>query len=218
MKPILAVPTSVYRYYDVHNILLYVGITSRGARRNQEHNAGKEWWAWVHRQDVDHYASRELATAREKHLIESHRPPFNKQHNRDHAAQRAAYLLFASLPGDVDQKATFGGRPASRRARQLVTGLSHRLPLTKISETDRQVTYASRTDHFALAECVNFANDVPLCNPTKTGSFSRAKRDGNRIQFTFSRAGERKIPNRVILRLRVTQRPMTIWAHKAEAA
>jgi len=32
------VPTSLYRYYDKYNVLLYVGITSRGLKRNREHS------------------------------------------------------------------------------------------------------------------------------------------------------------------------------------
>ena len=33
----IVTPTSVYLYYDQHDILIYVGITSRGVRRNIEH-------------------------------------------------------------------------------------------------------------------------------------------------------------------------------------
>lgn len=92
--------TSVYRYYDRHDILIYVGITNRGMRRQSEHNADKEWWSLVDRQDVEHYPTRPEALAREKDLITRHLPPFNKQHNGAAEAVLAAYLAFKDLAGD----------------------------------------------------------------------------------------------------------------------
>lgn len=90
-----SVPTSVYRYYDRDGLLIYVGITSRGARRNYEHNASKDWWPYVARQEVDHYETRELALRHERSLIIRHRPPFNRQHNPDADAMRAVYVAYA---------------------------------------------------------------------------------------------------------------------------
>lgn len=87
-----AVPTSVYLFYDKHGLLLYVGITSRGVARQSEHNSTKEWWPYVARQEVEHYPNRRHAAERERGLIRRFRPPFNKQHNPDHEATRAAYL------------------------------------------------------------------------------------------------------------------------------
>jgi hypothetical protein len=89
-------PTSVYLYYDKYDVLIYVGITRRGIRRQGEHNATKEWWPLVARQGVEHFATREDALVRERSLIEAHTPPFNKQHNPVHSQVRQAYLLFAA--------------------------------------------------------------------------------------------------------------------------
>jgi hypothetical protein len=89
-------PTSVYLYYDAHGVLIYVGITRRGLRRQGEHNATKEWWPFVAQQKVEHFTSRDAAMDRERSLIEVHNPPFNKQHNRVHRQVREAYLLFAA--------------------------------------------------------------------------------------------------------------------------
>lgn len=102
------VPTSLYRYFDRHGILLYVGITGAGIRRNRQHNADKEWWRFVVSQRVEHFASRELAHAQEIALIERFRPPFNKQHNPDHAPARRLYLDM------VEAGAVVGGKPLER--------------------------------------------------------------------------------------------------------
>lgn len=88
------VPTSVYRYYDEHGILIYVGITSRGMQRNREHNATKEWWHLVTSQEVEHFETRHEAEAKERSLIRKHLPPFNKQHNSEYKLSRLAYLEF----------------------------------------------------------------------------------------------------------------------------
>lgn len=85
-------PTSVYRYYDEFDLLLYVGVTSRGAVRNAEHYSTKSWWRHVVRQDVEHLPSREAALRRELSLIAEFRPPFNTQHNPGSEELREAYL------------------------------------------------------------------------------------------------------------------------------
>ena len=88
--------TSVYRYYDRHGILIYVGMTSRGAQRQGEHVASKDWWQFVARQEVDHFPTAAAARAHERQTIASRLPPFNTQHNPMHRQQRAAYLAAQS--------------------------------------------------------------------------------------------------------------------------
>lgn len=83
---------SVYKYFDKAGILIYVGITECGIARNRQHNESKEWWKFVHRQQIEHFQSRAVAHEREVQLIERFRPPFNKQHNKDHGAARRFYL------------------------------------------------------------------------------------------------------------------------------
>lgn len=94
MDNVTSSPTSVYLYYDHSDILIYVGITSRGIKRQAEHNDTKDWWQFVARQEVEHFADRPTALARERGLIEDHTPPFNKQHNRVADHVRSAYMLF----------------------------------------------------------------------------------------------------------------------------
>lgn len=88
-------PTSVYLYFDSADILVYVGVTSRGIARQREHNTDKEWWSFVARQEVEHYPTRAQALRRERDLIELLTPPFNSVHNPNRAA-REAYLAIVS--------------------------------------------------------------------------------------------------------------------------
>lgn len=92
-----ATPTSLYRYYDGRGILLYVGITGRGATRNHEHNMSKAWWPFVLHQDVTHYHTRGEALDAERAAIRRFRPPFNTQHNPGHELTRAAYMAMREV-------------------------------------------------------------------------------------------------------------------------
>lgn len=126
-------PTSVYRYYDKHGVLLYVGITGRGMARNAEHNKTQEWWPYVTRQEVDHYKSRRAAGNIEKQLIQQHRPPFNVQHNPGHGDVRDAYLTFRN--GNVPM----GASDLLARA----VGTPHRVYLDVVATADDVVTLAT---------------------------------------------------------------------------
>ncbi|TDT31112.1 hypothetical protein [Naumannella halotolerans] len=83
--------TSVYRYYDRHKVLLYVGVTARGVSRNNEHNS-KPWWGFVSSQKIEHYQTRKEALSRESLLITEFQPPFNVQQNPASELARRAYM------------------------------------------------------------------------------------------------------------------------------
>lgn len=136
----IVTPTSVYLYYDQHDILIYVGITSRGVRRNIEHNITKDWWQFVTRQGVEHYPSRTEALARERELIEKHCPPFNTQHNRAANEVRRAYLLFTA----ADRQPT--------SLRDALRAMQHQLPLA-VHDLGEHPTVVLRTrvDDAAIA-------------------------------------------------------------------
>lgn len=72
----------VYLLFDIHDELLYVGITDRGPVRLAEHYRHKPWFPEVCRVEFERYDSREASEAREKYLIQERAPRFNIQHNR----------------------------------------------------------------------------------------------------------------------------------------
>lgn len=111
-------PTSVYLYYDQFDVLLYVGITSRGTRRQGEHNRSKEWWPLVARQEVEHFPDRALAAQREAEVIRTVEPPYNVQGNPRYRERRITYerlrerLLETSVVVPVELAKAVGKRLA----------------------------------------------------------------------------------------------------------
>ena len=106
---------SIYRYYDEHRVLIYVGITARGNRRNLEHGDGADWWPFVAHQKVDHVETRAKALAQERELIRRYRPPFNKPHNPDWESMRAAYLAFREGSASDDWSPTKAWQAVGRQ-------------------------------------------------------------------------------------------------------
>lgn len=149
--------TSVYRYYDKSGFLIYVGITGRGTGRNAQHNRNAQWWPFVARQEVEHYATRHVAHTREKSLIREFRPPFNIQHNPDAASLKAVYLAFRQDSGDFDDLGT----------REQVKALSRRLPLFLVPGSD-QILRTSPI-HASLAQHVTLPQPVPIHSYKKFG-------------------------------------------------
>lgn len=132
------IPTSVYLYFDAHQVLIYVGITSRGVGRNREHNTSKEWWSYVVRQEVEHYPSRELAHAREIALIRKFTPPFNVQHNPSHSEMRDAYEAVAAQSLDLDPL-------------DLVRRLGKSIPLVTVEQNGNEYVFRTKVEHSAIA-------------------------------------------------------------------
>jgi hypothetical protein len=145
-------PTSVYRYYDELGVLIYVGITSSGLSRNQQHNADKEWWPWVVSQSVDHHDTRDEAHAHEVRLIEKFRPPFNKQHNRDHAVVRAAYLAVRN-GGVYDVPLNTHLPPELRKID---------LDVVEVNPTEGTATLLSRPEHVQAVTRLEFMGPCPF--------------------------------------------------------
>lgn len=202
-------PTSVYRYFDQGGLLLYVGITARGIARQREHNADKEWWPFVARQEVDHFESREAAAKRERHLIRQFHPPFNKQHNPHHDELRQIYLT-AVTPGVIGD---YLGDAASTLGR-----LKHKLPLVVAGRSQGTITLAAPSDSIALTRALRWPTAPPLMARTKVGSLVGHALMRDALVLTYSvRKG---MPDFSIANAEVkaTTKPFKPWIHVVKVA
>lgn len=73
--------TTLYRFFDQDDRLLYVGIAGNPARRAHEHSKAKPWWSDVARSTMEHFATREEAAAAEVAAIVTEAPLHNVIHN-----------------------------------------------------------------------------------------------------------------------------------------
>jgi len=58
--------TTLYRFYDVDDALLYIGVAGNPGRRFEQHASHKEWWTDVVRVELEHFATREEAAGAEE--------------------------------------------------------------------------------------------------------------------------------------------------------
>lgn len=84
--PQIPVRTALYRFYDHHGTLLYIGIAEDPQRRRSEHASRKPWWSEVAKQSIEWHATRGHALAAEAAAIRDEHPRHNVTHNRRHAA------------------------------------------------------------------------------------------------------------------------------------
>jgi predicted GIY-YIG superfamily endonuclease len=68
---------AVYRFYDRHEELLYVGISNNPRRRWKQHMKEKAWYPQVRHQTVTWYDSERAARRAESAAIRQERPHFN---------------------------------------------------------------------------------------------------------------------------------------------
>ena len=174
----IVAPTSVYLYYDASDILIYVGITSRGIKRNVEHNTTKDWWRFVARQEVEHFDTRHEALAREKALIATHSPPFNTHHNPDSAKAREAYLLFSAAMA----------QPTEWKEEIKAAGM--RLPLD-FHDFGRgeHLTLRTRLEDASIAAAIRLDPDLPpprALGLRKTGRVTEVEKVGPVVLFKLS--------------------------------
>lgn len=179
--------TSLYLYYDRNDLLLYVGITARGVSRNREHNATKEWWPFVARQEVEHYPSRSAALAAERSAIRAFHPPFNIQHNPGHELARDAYLSLRSE----------GRLPTRSQAHQELRWL----PLDFIDFDNNRFLYATSARYSHYVEKLEKDRYGFLC-ALKAGKASVSRENGVLWVTIRGRAGRIGAP-----RLRVSPAP-----------
>ncbi len=76
-KPLVADPTTVYRFFGPRKRLLYVGVTRRGYHRIHQHSRDKEWWQDVRTATFEHFPTRQEALWAEAEAIWSENPIHN---------------------------------------------------------------------------------------------------------------------------------------------
>lgn len=69
--------TTLYRFFDDRDRLLYVGISSNPGRRFSQHGLAKPWWDQVARSTMEHFPTRSLAEMAERQAIWDENPLYN---------------------------------------------------------------------------------------------------------------------------------------------
>lgn len=69
---------TVYRLF-AGDELVYVGITSSGIRRFEQHRRLREWWAQITRAELSHFGTKAEAEDEERRLIKELAPRFNSR-------------------------------------------------------------------------------------------------------------------------------------------
>ncbi|MEU8968138.1 GIY-YIG nuclease family protein [Streptomyces monashensis] len=73
-----AIPTCVYRLYDLFGRLLYVGMTSNIARRWKEHRTDhRDWWYQVTERHLEWFPTRDQAWRAERDAVHTELPLYN---------------------------------------------------------------------------------------------------------------------------------------------
>lgn len=89
-------PTTLYRFFDADEVLLYIGIAGNPGRRFGQHSTGpdaKPWWHRVDHSTMEHFESRAEALEAEKAAIIDEHPLFNVVHNRRPATPGQVLLV-----------------------------------------------------------------------------------------------------------------------------
>lgn len=71
---------TLYRFYDLDDQLLYIGISDDLGRRLDQHARGKTWWRDVAVVRVEHHPDRAAVRAAERLAIQTEHPLHNVQH------------------------------------------------------------------------------------------------------------------------------------------
>lgn len=86
--------TTLYRFYDKDNNLLYVGITGLMPRRINQHAAKSEWHKYAIRAELEHFASRQEAAVAETNAIKNELPKYNIQHSSQYSVSESQHFWF----------------------------------------------------------------------------------------------------------------------------
>jgi hypothetical protein len=75
----------VYRFFDGHGALLYVGISASAAGRLTAHAVDKPWFREVARAEFEHIHGRSAALERELEIIRAEHPLWNRAGTEKHS-------------------------------------------------------------------------------------------------------------------------------------
>lgn len=81
MAEIQSIPTALYRLYDIHDELLYVGITTDTVQRWKQHARERYWWPEVTRWTIEEHPDRLSAESAEMFAIKLETPRHNVIHS-----------------------------------------------------------------------------------------------------------------------------------------
>lgn len=70
----------LYRFFDMSDQLLYVGITNHISHRMSQHENDKHWWDEVSKATFQHYPDRVSLDSAERRAIALEKPLYNIQH------------------------------------------------------------------------------------------------------------------------------------------
>ena len=88
-RPIMHIPTSLYRHFDREDRLLYVGVSMSFLHRQVAHRRTKAWFDQIAKITVEHFPSRTEALAAERKAIKSEGPMYNRDHFSLECANKA---------------------------------------------------------------------------------------------------------------------------------
>lgn len=100
---------TLYRLWDRHNQLLYVGISSKWYERLHAHEKNQPWWDEVVTVTLENFQTREAVIDAEKIAIKTERPLHNRQHShtfegyQEHFDKLKFYIHF-DVPVDEQHK------------------------------------------------------------------------------------------------------------------
>lgn len=117
-------PTAVYRFYDIDDTLLYVGITSDLRYRWQQHRESKNWWPSIYRASVVWLNTRKDALKEESAAIQSEAPVYNGSPGRPRVGRATIIRLGPELTARVDAARQDGESRAAAIRRLLSDALA----------------------------------------------------------------------------------------------
>lgn len=71
---------ALYRFFDDHGALLYVGITNNPGRRWARHETDRPWWHEVHHVELERHPDRGAVLDAERKAIREEKPRYNVVH------------------------------------------------------------------------------------------------------------------------------------------